>query len=634
VASAGANRLCPPEKEAKVIKKVIVIGLDGLDPGIVSRLLEADQLPNLARLREQGGFARVATTRPAQTPVAWSTFATGTNPAGHGIFDFLRRNPRTYLPDLALNRYEQKNAFLPPKAVNLRRGAPVWEILKTAGLRATVLRCPCTYPPDPVRGRMLSGMGVPDLRGGLGTATFYTTNDTVKPRESENVVSLQRVADGVFSTHLVGPRNPRTGADLRVEISVRIDRDGSRLLLCSDGKPRELVIPKGGWSDWLRVKFKLGLLQSIHGIVRFYLVEGAPELAFYASPINFDPDAPLFPISDPPEYAGDLARSIGLFYTTGMVEDHAGLNNERISEEAFLDQCAIAWREREAMMRHELDSFEAGLFYCLFDTPDRVQHLFWRFREPDHPANRGKAASSEFAQVIDDCYRRCDAIVGKGLEYSDEETLFVALSDHGFNGFQRGVHLNTWLHDNGLLALRQGAVPGEEAGDLLRQVDWGRTRAYALGLSGIYLNIKGREEQGIVLPDEADCLKDALVGGLTGLPDPGRQGACAIRRAHKREAVYHGPYFEEAPDVLVDFAPGYRISWSSSMGGIAKGLIEDNVKKWSGDHIIDPDQVPGVLFMNRPFRGEAARLLDLAPTILACLGVPKGMAMEGESLLP
>ncbi|MFI5454485.1 MAG: alkaline phosphatase family protein [Isosphaerales bacterium] len=610
------------------------MGLDGLDPGIVSRLLEQDQLPNLARLREQGGFARVATTRPAQTPVAWSTFATGTNPGGHGIFDFLRRNPKTYLPDLALNRYEQKNAFLPPKAVNLRRGTPMWDILKAAGLGTTVLRCPCTYPPDSVRGRMLSGMGVPDLRGGLGTATFYTTDDAVKPRESENVVRARRVADGVFATHLIGPRNPKTGTDLHVEITLRVDRDGRRLLLQSDGKPRELVIIPGAWSDWLRVKFKLGLLQSIHGMVRFHLVQSEPELALYASPINFDPDAPLFPISDPPEYAGDLARRIGLFYTTGMVEDHAGLNNERLSEEAFLDQCAIAWREREAMMLHELESFEAGLFYCLFDTPDRVQHLFWRFREPDHPANRGKPPNSDFAQVIDDCYRRCDAVVGKALEYSDDQTLFVALSDHGFNSFQRGVHLNTWLHDNGFLALRDGVQPGEGAGDLLRQVDWGRTRAYALGLSGIYLNIKGREEGGIVLPEDAGSVKAALIRGLTGLPDPGRQGALAIRRAQPREAVYHGPYLEEAPDLLIDFAAGYRVSWSSSMGGIAQGQFEDNVKKWSGDHIIDPDQVPGVLFMNRPFRREGARLLDLAPTILAFLGVPKGSAMEGETLLP
>ena len=157
------------------------------------------QLPNLARLREQGGFARVATTRPAQTPVAWSTFATGTNPGGHGIFDFLRRNPKNYLPELALNRYEQKNAFLPPKAVNLRRGMPVWEILKAAGMSSTVLRCPCTYPPDSVRGQMLSGMGVPDLRGGLGTATFYTTNDAVKPPRERTGGSATGSRDRTFS---------------------------------------------------------------------------------------------------------------------------------------------------------------------------------------------------------------------------------------------------------------------------------------------------------------------------------------------------------------------------------------------------------------------------------------------------
>jgi predicted AlkP superfamily phosphohydrolase/phosphomutase len=258
--------------------------------------------------------------------------------------------------------------------------------------------------------------------------------------------------------------------------------------------------------------------------------------------------------------------------------------------------------------------------------------LFWRFIEPDHPANHGRAPDHDFARVIDDCYRRCDAIVGKALEYRDDDTLLIALSDHGFNSFRRGVHLNTWLHDQGLLALKGGVRPGEEAGDLLRQVDWGRTRAYAVGLGGIYLNLKGREEQGIVAADEAEAVKAAIAHGLTGLPDPERGQARAVNRVLPREAVYHGPFLAEAPDMLVDFAPGYRISWSSSMGGIAEGQIEDNVKKWSGDHIIDPEHVPGVLFMSRPFRAGGARLVDLAPTILDALGVPKGPAMEGDAL--
>jgi predicted AlkP superfamily phosphohydrolase/phosphomutase len=368
-------------------------------------------------------------------------------------------------------------------------------------------------------------------------------------------------------------------------------------------------------------------------MMRFHLATCGPAPELYASPVNFDPDSPLFPISEPPDYAADLARRIGLYHTTGMVEDHTGLNNERISEAAFLAQCETAWREREAMMLDGLESFSDGLFYCLFDTPDRIQHLFWRYTQPDHPANQGAQPDRSFASVIDDAYRRCDAIVGRALEFADDETLFIAMSDHGFNSFERGVHLNTWLYDHGFLKLKAGAVPGEAAGDLLRQVDWSQTQAYALGLGGIYLNLTGREQSGIVSADAADAVRSALMSGLAGLADPDKSGRTAITRVVTREAAYTGPYVNDAPDLLVDFAPGYRVSWSSSMGGIAEGQFEDNTRKWSGDHIIDPEQVPGVLFMNRPFRGDGARLIDLAPTILHSLGIPKGPAMEGSSLL-
>ena len=617
-----------------MIKKVIVIGLDGLEPKIVADLLEAGRLPNLARLRDSGGFSTVATTTPAQTPVAWSTFATGTNPGGHGIFDFIRRNPQTYLPDLALNRYEQKNMFLPPKVVNQRRGTTLWELLGAGGIGSTILRCPCTYPPDSFRGRMLSGMGVPDLRGGLGTSTFYTTNPTAQARESENLVRLQAGGDGPITTHLIGPRNLKAAGDLQMEIAVKIDTAGRRVLIRSAGTPEELEVPLHGWSGWLRVKFKHGMLQTVRGLVRFHLASLEPELELYASPVNFDPEFPLYPISTPAGFAGDLAWRNGLYHTTGMVEDHAGLNNERISEAAFLDQCATAWREREAMMTSSLESFDAGLFYCLFDTPDRIQHMFWRYGEPDHPAHRGKPPDPEFAGVIEECYLHCDAVVGKALEATDDKTLLIVLSDHGFGSFQRGVHLNTWLHDNGYLALRDGMSPGEEAGDLLRHVDWRRTRAYALGLSGIYLNLQGREGQGAVSADESDEIKKSIARGLAGLRDQERDGQVAIRGVKPREEVYRGAYIEEAPDLLVNFARGYRVSWSSSMGGISRGYLEDNIKKWSGDHIIDPEMVPGVLFMSRPFQGAGARLVDLAPSIMAALGVPKGPAMEGRSLLP
>jgi predicted AlkP superfamily phosphohydrolase/phosphomutase len=562
--------------------------------------------------------------------VAWSTFATGTNPGGHGIFDFIRRDPKTYLPDIALNRYEQKNAFLPPKAVNLRRGETIWDRLSARGIPSTVIRCPCTYPPDPLRGRMLAGMGVPDLRGGLGTPAFYTTADGVKPRESEHVVRIAADPDGVVRTHVIGPRNPKDRTDLRVDIAVHPDQAARRVVIRSAGTPSELVVEEGRWSGWLRLKFKLGLLQTIRGMVRFHLARLEPALELYASPVNFDPDAPMFPISSPPEYAQELAARVEPFYTTGMVEDHTGLNNGRISIDAFLDQCAEVWDEREAMLRHELDRFEAGFLYCLFDTPDRVQHMLWPHRDPGHPALHGQAPDPRYATAIEDHYRRGDDVVGEVLRRADDQTLVIVLSDHGFNSFRRGVHLNTWLYDQGLLALKDGARPGEDCRDLLLDIDWARTKAYALGLGGIYLNLAGREGQGTVPPDEAEALKKAIAAGLTGLRDPAN--GVAIRGVKTREELYRGPRVEDAPDLFVNFAAGYRASWGSSMGGVPEGHFEDNTRPWGGDHIIDPVLVPGVLFVNRPFRHEGARLEDLAPTILSALGVPPGPAMEGSPL--
>src|SRR5688500_14876204 len=196
-------------------------------------------------------------------------------------------------------------------------------------------------------------------------------------------------------------------------------------------------------------------------MLRFFLVRQEPAFELYASPVNFDAQAPLFPISHPPEYAKELEQLLGPFYTTGMVEDHTGLSNGRFDEAAYLQQCDLVLRERERMMHHELDRLDAGLLFCLFDTPDRIQHMFWRFGEPDHPANK-HGVSAELANVIRDHYCQCDAIVGRALDRADERTLVIVLSDHGFNSFQRGMHLNTWLHDNGFLALKGGAKPGAD----------------------------------------------------------------------------------------------------------------------------------------------------------------------------
>ena len=614
------------------VKKVIVIGLDGLEPKIVEPMLAAGELPNLAKLRAAGGFSLVRTTTPAQTPVAWSSFATGTNPGGHGIFDFMRRDPKTYLPDIALNKYEQKNKFLPPQAVNLRRGQTVWDVLAAGGIPSTIIRCPCTYPPEAPKGRMLAGMGVPDIRGGYGTSTFFTTAEGERAQESEIVVTVP--ASASIRTHLIGPRNPKASGDVKADITIDVDRAGRKVVIKSDGTPKALEVREGQWSGWLKVKFKMGLLQSVSGMVRFYLTRIEPRLELYASPVNFDPSTPMHPISAPWEYATELERSLGTFYTTGMVEDHTGLSNGRFREAAYLDQCEQVLRERERMMLYELERHNAGLFYCLFDTPDRLAHMFWRFRERNHPANRASDddGRDDWTRVIEEHYRACDGIVGKALAFADDSTLAIVLSDHGFSSFQRGVHLNTWLHDNGFLALKGGVRPSHEAGEFLRHVDWGRTQAYAYGLGSIYLNVKGRERDGVVDAAEAREVGARIAQGMTGLVDAER-GAVAVERVYAREEVYAGPFAAEAPDLVVGFAPGYRVSWGTALGAVPGGQFEDNVKRWGGDHCIEPARVPGVLFMNRPFRGDSARLTDLAPTILAALGVPKGAAMEGEALL-
>jgi predicted AlkP superfamily phosphohydrolase/phosphomutase len=608
------------------VRRVLVLGLDGLSPDLAEPMLARGDLPAMARIQTAGGYGRVATTFPAQTPVAWSSFATGTNPGGHGIFDFLRRDPATYLPDLSLNRYEQKNAFVPPKAVNLRGGVPLWDLLAEAGIPSTVLRCPCTYPAEKMKGRLLAGMGVPDLRGGLGTPTWYTTEPGVVAGESERVTQI--TLDGTRATvPLVGPRLPR-GGDATVDLALTLDADRTQVTIRAGGSSVE--VRRGEWSRWLKVKFKLGMLQGVAGAVRFFLPGAAGGFALYASPVNFAPDAPPFPISAPWDYAGELEKVVGTYYTTGMVEDHTGVVNGRIDEEAFLAQCDLVMREREAMLEHELARFSEGFLFCLFDTPDRLQHLFWRFREPDHPANRPGDAG-RFASTIEEHYRRCDAVVERVLARAGEETLVIVMSDHGFTSFRRGVHLNSWLREQGFLTLKNGVEPAE-AGEFFRGVDWSRTRAYALGLGGIYLNRRLREGEGILSAEDADAAAAAIQAALPGLRDPAT-GGLPVRGVRRKEEIYTGPFAAEAPDLLALFERGYRASWTTGLGGIGDGVLEDNTRRWGGDHIVDPALVPGVLFMNRPFRTASPRLVDLAPTILAAFGVPRGANMEGDDLL-
>jgi predicted AlkP superfamily phosphohydrolase/phosphomutase len=614
-------------------KKAIVIGLDGLDPGIVDAMLGRGELPNLAKIRKSGTYSRLATTYPAQTPVAWSSFATGSNPGMHGIFDFISRDPGTYLPDAALSRFERaKNMLAQPRVVNQRKGIPVWQVLTQAGIPSTVLRCPCTFPAEALQGRMIAGVGVPDVRGSQSKGTFYTQDKAVQAQENEQLITLDKGDN--LTTRVIGPRNTRQTAavDTSCEIRVQSDKAARRLVIQISGSSEKISVAEGSWSDWIRFKFKCSLLQSVTGTARIYVRQIEPHLEFYVSAVNFDPAAPLFPVSFPADYAKQLSENIGLFSTLGMAEDHNGLNNGRLDESAYLQHCELVLGERERMMKFELERFHEGLFFMVYDTPDRVQHMMWRFRDQKHPGFE-RDFRPELATRIEEHYQKCDRLLGSVLDKADENTLLIVLSDHGFGSFRRAFDTNTWLWQNGLLKLKDGQKPDKDLGEGFRAVDWSKTSAYAVGLGGIYLNFKGREREGILEEGtEADRVRQAIQTGLAEFPDAEIQ-LPAVRGVSRREDLYSGSHVGDAPDLLVNFHPGFRVSWQSALGGFANHLIEDNKRRWSGDHIVDPEAVPGILFMNQAARHNQAQIVDLAPTILNYLGVSAPQSMEGKSLL-
>jgi predicted AlkP superfamily phosphohydrolase/phosphomutase len=204
----------------------------------------------------------------------------------------------------------------------------------------------------------------------------------------------------------------------------------------------------------------------------------------------------------------------------------------------------------------------------------------------------------------------------------------MVLSDHGFNSFRRGIDLNRWLEENGYLVVDDGRRNEEH----LAGVDWSQTRAFAIGLTGIFLNRKGAFEQGIVEPGpEAEKLCDEISAGLSKLIDPDYQ-TCAIKRVYQAAKAYRGPYKEQAPDLIIGYASGFRVSWEAAIGKTSRQVLHDNKKAWSGDHCVDPSVVPGVLFCNRKIESTQPRLLDIGPTVLDLFGVPVPDHMDGRPL--
>jgi predicted AlkP superfamily phosphohydrolase/phosphomutase len=622
------------------VDRVVILGLDGMEPTLAEKFMAEGKLPNLARLKKEGSYARLRTTTPAISPVAWSSFMTGSEPSKHNIFDFLSRDPRTYLPDLSSARIGRPKRTLAlgkyliplskPEIRGMRKSVPFWKILGQKGIASTILRVPITFPPEKFKGHLLSGMCAPDLKGSQGTFAFFTEDaDKVRKREG-GVAVLVRREGSVIRTSLSGPENSllKKPAEMLLPLTVTVDKEAGGAWIALEGH-KKFFLKEKTFSPWTPVTFRPGLGMKIRGTCRFRIAALEPTFEMYVTPLNIDPEKPALPISHPFIYAVYLSKLLGRFITLGEANDTWALNEGALDESAFLELTYANHEEWEAMLRNALAKTPRGVVTVVFETTDSIQHMFFRYLDKAHPALKSAPARMS-AAVIEDLYKKMDGLVGRVAAGLGRRGVLFVMSDHGFKSFRRGVNINSWLQQNGYLALATGRT---ESGEWFKDVDWTKTKAYALGLGGLYLNLKGRESQGIVEPGaEAAALKAELGRKLAAIRDGGN-GPAAITHVYDREAVYAGPYKDNAPDLIIGYNEGYRASWDGVTGVVNAIVTEDNTKAWSGDHCIDPALVPGVLFSNLKIKRPDPSIMDVAPTVLELFGIVPPAHMDGRGLV-
>lgn len=644
-------------------KKVMVLAIDGMDGIILSDLMERGKMPNFSRLAKQGCFYKLGTSIPPQSPVAWSNFITGKDPGGHGIFDFIHRIPETMGDPETMKLYLSTSDSSPPaekfkigplSVTNdfhipfssyhlpfsggditlMRRGKAFWEYLDEAGIESSIIKAPSNYPPVKAGSRSISGMGTPDLQGSYGNFSFFCSTPPAKKQEiAGGKIYTVDIFDNTIESLLYGPPNTFKDGnpDLTIPFTVYLDRENlvGKIVL----PDREILLNQGEWSDWVQIEFEaIPLLQGLTGICKFYLKEVAPEFKLYVTPLNIDPSNAALPITYPEDYARELYDRIGLFYTQGMAEDTNALANEVLTNEEFLHQSNFVYEERMKMFQIEMERFlnmKQGFLFFYFSTLDQNSHVFWRTMDHKSPAYNPER-DSDFTEVMEQLYQKMDDILGMTLAQISEETTLIVMSDHGFAPFYRAFQLNSWLLENGYITLSDPSK--REESELFHNVDWSRTRAYALGLNGLYINLRGREKKGIVSNGpERDGLVERLIYELKEIRDP-ENGQQVILDVFDTRKEYTGPYTDQAPDLIIGYNRGYRSAWENAMGAFPTQLIKDNTNAWSGDHCVSPNVVPAVFLSNNRTRIINPKLQDLAPTILAEFGLPVPADMIGQPL--
>ncbi len=657
-------------------QRVFVIGFDGMDPTLTRTFMDAGKLPNLKRLSESGTFAKLETTQPSESPVAWSSFATGMNPGKHNIYDFLVRDFETYMPDLAGVKKVPpvfKWGFLPvqrPQVTSTRGGTSFWTLAGRDGVRSAILTVPMTFPLEDVEhGELLGGLPVPDIRGTMGTFNFWATDlSSFEEGNTEFGGFLKRLLfeGGVAKPILKGPENPilkqeereikarkaagklteeetarleelATTKDVNIPFTVKWTEGASQAEIEIQGT--KLTLKAGEWSPWVPVTFTFNFLVKAKGMTQFLVMRADRELQVYASPINLDPRDPPIPISSPADYSKKVAAQIGLYRTIGWAEATWPVNEGRMDEATFMYDAEKAFEDREKIFFNRLETDDWDLFVAAIETTDRVSHMMWRLIDPLHPMYDA-ALAAKHGDAIEKIYRRADDLVGRLQAKLPPDTLFIVMSDHGFHSYRRSVNLNTWLVQNGYMVFegQESAKMGMSdlfgRGKFWEGVDWTRTRAYAVGLGQIYFNLRGREKNGIVSAGaEYKALQEEIGDKLVQLVDPDTSGR-VMAAVYRRDDIYAGEYLQFAPDLQVGFNDGYRVGWQDTLGGVSRAVVENNNKKWSGDHCATATEISGgVFFANRKFTNPKPHIMDLSPTILKALAVPIPGDLDGKPLM-
>ncbi len=639
---------------------LFVMGVDGLDPVILERLMEAGALPHFAALARQGSYQPLGTSNPPQSPVAWSSFVTGRDPGGHGVFDFVHRDPATYQPvssatpppkdpGRALHAFGWVIPLSSPEIVNNRSGTPWWDLLVAHGIDTEVYRVPGNYPVPESKAKVLSGMGTVDMRGGYGTYTLFTDQplDVEDPKGDVEVVGVQDLdLDGTPETveatlkgppdifHLEPGHAPGPGDFLTQRVTIHVDADSPTAVVKLGAET--VLLREGEWSRWMDVAFDAlpAGLMKLHGAVRFFAMELEPGFKVYVSPVNLSAAKPPQTFTSPSGWASELYRRLGQYYTVGMPEETGALRDGVFSDDDYLRQVALVQHDTRALLDLALERFSAGdaTFFYLSDI-DLQCHMLWRHADPKYPGGRHPARDVRVAAAhagdIPRLYQDVDAALGTVMERLPPGTRLIVMSDHGFQPYTRKFHLNAWLRDHGFLVLKDGKRTGRVG---LEDVDWSRSRAYGIGFNGLYLNRTGREAQGIVRPDEASKVAAEIAAALEGERDP-TNGRSVVLHAYPAAEAFHGERIAEAPDLVVGYNDGYAGSDQSTLGEISEAVLEDNTSRWSGNHLIDPRLVPGVLLVNgRIVPGDHA-LTDVTVSILDHFGISSVQGMIGKSFL-